>query len=60
MGHHSVHRPKKAQRCQGQEISPQLGFDYLTNFGFSTLVDKRVENDGTVVSGLSATMQSTA
>ncbi len=34
------------------QISPQLGFDYLTNFGFSTLVDKRVENDGTVVSDI--------
>lgn len=34
------------------QISPQLGFDYLQNFGFSTLVDKRVENDGTVVSDI--------
>lgn len=34
------------------QISPQLGFDYLQNFGFSTLVDKRVESDGTVVSDI--------
>lgn len=34
------------------QISPQLGFDYLLNFGFTTLVDKRVENDGTVVSDI--------
>lgn len=34
------------------QISPQLGFDYLQNFGFTTLVDKRVENDGTVVSDI--------
>lgn len=34
------------------QISPQLGFDYLQNFGFSTLVEKRVEKDGTVVSDI--------
>lgn len=34
------------------QISPQLGFDYLQNFGFSTLVDKRVEKDGTIVSDI--------
>ncbi|MBD5451892.1 MAG: PBP1A family penicillin-binding protein [Lachnospiraceae bacterium] len=34
------------------QISPQLGFDYLQNFGFSTLVDKRVESDGTIVSDI--------
>ncbi len=34
------------------QISPQLGFDYLQNFGFTTLVDKRVEKDGTVVSDI--------
>ena len=34
------------------QISPQLGFDYLLNFGFTTLVDRRVENDGTVVSDI--------
>ncbi|MDE7323877.1 MAG: transglycosylase domain-containing protein [Lachnospiraceae bacterium] len=34
------------------QISPQLGFDYLQNFGFSTMVDKRVEKDGTIVSDI--------
>ena len=34
------------------QISPQLGFDYLQNFGFSTLVDKRVEKDGSIVSDI--------
>lgn len=34
------------------QISPQLGFDYLQNFGFTTLVDKRVESDGTVRSDI--------
>lgn len=34
------------------QITPQLGFDYLLNFGFTTLVDRRVEKDGTVVSDI--------
>jgi len=34
------------------QISPQLGFDYLQNFGFTTLVEKRVQSDGTVVSDI--------
>lgn len=34
------------------QISPQLGFDYLQNFGFTTLVDKRVEKDGTISSDI--------
>lgn len=34
------------------QISAQLGFDYLQNFGFTTLVDKRVESDGTIVSDI--------
>ncbi len=33
-------------------ISPQLGFDYLENFGFSTLVSRREEADGTIVSDI--------
>ncbi len=32
------------------EITPQLGFDYLQNFGFTTLVDRQTRSDGTVVS----------
>ena len=34
------------------QITPQLGFDNLLNFGFTTLVDRRVEADGTVVSDI--------
>ena len=34
------------------QISPQLGFDYLENFGFTTLVEKRVEKDGSIVSDI--------
>lgn len=30
------------------EITPQLGYDYLCNMGITTLVDNRVEKDGTV------------
>jgi len=32
------------------DITPQLGFDYLQNFGFTTLVDRETRSDGTVVS----------
>lgn len=34
------------------QITPQLGFDYLQNFGFTTLVDRRVLKDGTVLSDI--------
>ena len=34
------------------QISPQLGFDYLKNFGFTTLVERRVQKDGTIVSDI--------
>lgn len=34
------------------EITPQLGFDYLLNFGFTTLVQNRTEKDGSVVSDI--------
>lgn len=33
-------------------IKPKLGFDYLENFGFSTLVASRTESDGRVVSDI--------
>lgn len=32
------------------DITPQLGFDYLLNFGFSTLVERRVSSSGVVSS----------
>lgn len=34
------------------DITPQLGYDYLCNFGITTLVDNRVENDGSVTSDI--------
>ncbi|MBQ7563816.1 MAG: transglycosylase domain-containing protein [Lachnospiraceae bacterium] len=34
------------------DITPQLGFDYLLNFGFSTLVKKRTESNGMVTSDI--------
>ena len=32
------------------DITPQLGFDYLLNFGFTTLVERREEYNGTISS----------
>lgn len=34
------------------EITPKLGFDYLNNLGITTLVDNRVESDGSVTSDI--------
>lgn len=34
------------------DITPQLAFDYLLNFGFSTLVERRTEYNGTVSSDI--------
>lgn len=34
------------------EITPQIGYDYLLNFGFSTLVESRTYADGTVKSDI--------
>ncbi|MGN0383349.1 MAG: transglycosylase domain-containing protein [Eubacterium sp.] len=34
------------------DITPQLGYDYLLNFGITTLVDSRTESDGSVVSDI--------
>ena len=34
------------------DITPKLGFDYLLNFGFSTLIDRRTESNGTVSSDI--------
>lgn len=33
-------------------ITPQVGYDYLLNFGFTTLVDNQVMSDGTVMSDI--------
>lgn len=34
------------------EITPQLGYDYLCNMGITTLVNNRVENDGSVTTDI--------
>ena len=34
------------------DITPQLGYDYLCNFGITTLVDNRVEKNGSVSSDI--------
>lgn len=34
------------------DITPQVGFDYLKNFGFTTLVDHKTLDDGTVISDI--------
>ena len=34
------------------DITPQLGYDYLLNFGFTTLVSRRTEWDGSVSSDI--------
>ncbi|MBO6149402.1 MAG: PBP1A family penicillin-binding protein [Lachnospiraceae bacterium] len=38
------------------DITPQLGFDYLLKFGFTTLVDRRVTKDGRVFSDITQTL----
>lgn len=38
------------------DITPQLGFDYLKNFGFTTLVDREVRADGTIVSDITQSL----
>ena len=38
------------------EITPQLGFEYLLNFGFTTLVDHKTLEDGTIISDIGQPM----
>ena len=38
------------------DIGPQLGFDYLTNFGFSTLIDRRTESNGLISSDVTQSL----
>lgn len=38
------------------QISPQLGFDYLINLGFTTLVDQRVASNGQVFSDITQSL----
>ena len=34
------------------DITPQLGFDYLLNFGFTTLIERRTDDNGVVTSDI--------
>lgn len=34
------------------DITPQLGYDYLKNFGFTTLVERRTQADGNITSDI--------
>lgn len=38
------------------KITPQLAFDYLINFGFTTLVDRRVMADGSIHSDINQSL----
>lgn len=38
------------------EITPELGFEYLQNFGFTTLVESRTESDGSVVTDITQSL----
>lgn len=38
------------------KITPQLAYDYLINFGFTTLVDRRVYSDGSVHSDINQSL----
>lgn len=41
-------------RCLMETVTPELGFQYLKNFGFSTLVENRVTDDGRVLSDITS------
>ena len=38
------------------EITPQLGFDYVQEFGITTLVAKKTLNDGSIVSDINQSL----
>jgi len=38
------------------QITPQVGFNYLKNFGFTTLVDRRVESNGMVTTDITQSL----
>ena len=38
------------------DIGPQLGFDYLQNFGFTTLIDRRTEYNGLISSDITQSL----
>ena len=44
-----------AVKCM-MDVTPQLALDYLKNFGFTTIVEREVTNDGQVFSDLNESM----
>ena len=44
-----------AVKCM-MDVTPQLAFEYLKNFGFTTIVEKEVTDDGQVFSDLNESM----
>ena len=38
------------------QITPQVGFNYIKNFGFSTVVDRRVESNGMVTTDITQSL----
>lgn len=38
------------------DITPQVGYDYLINLGFTTLVDQRVTSDGMIISDINQSL----
>lgn len=38
------------------QITPQLGFDYLQNFGFTTLVEQKESKDGTIFTDITQSL----
>ena len=44
-----------AVKCM-MDVTPQLAYDYLKNFGFTTIVEKEVTDDGQVFSDLNESM----
>ena len=45
-----------AVRCLMETVSPALAFEYLENYGFTTLVDSRTESDGSVTSDINPSL----
>lgn len=45
-----------ATRCLVETVTPELGYQYLLNFGFTTLVESRVQKDNTVKTDIGAAL----
>lgn len=45
-----------ATRCLVETVTPELGYQYLLNFGFTSLVESRVQKDNTVKTDIGAAL----